>query len=47
MKMSGNVMVAGKWDTHLGEYDFWETTYEGSVIIMPDTTEIRGLMEGV
>lgn len=45
MKMSGNVMVVGKWETHLGEYDFWETTYEVPVIVMPDTTEIRGVME--
>lgn len=38
-------MVVGNWDRHLGEYDFWETTCEVPVIIMPDTTESRGLME--
>ncbi len=45
MKMPGNVMVVGMWDTHLGEHDFWETAYEVLIIITLDTTEIRGLME--
>lgn len=45
MKMSGNIMVVGKWDTHLGEYDFREITYKVPVIVMPDKTEIRSLMD--
>ena len=45
MKMTGNIMVVGRWDTHLGQYDFRETTYEVPAILMPDTTEIRRLMD--
>lgn len=38
------VVKAGKWQDHLGEYAFWETTVELEEIEFPDTTRIKELI---
>jgi hypothetical protein len=44
VSFKNGVLVAGKWQTHLGEYDFWETTVEIERVVMPSCGRVREII---
>lgn len=46
VSFKGGQLVAGKWQTHLGIYDFWESTVDLRPVEMPEVSRVRDIISG-